>query len=100
MQQIEAVIQPIKLNEVRNALDAMGVEDFMESPVLCHTHRSRPTMSFRGAKFAANIVEKVKLEVIAADEAVEQIVATIGSVARTGDCEGCRIAVRPYREVV
>ena len=57
-------------------------------------------MSFRGAKFAANIVEKVKLEVIAADEAVEQIVATIGSVARTGDCEGCRIAVRPYREVV
>jgi nitrogen regulatory protein PII len=99
MQQIEAVIQPFKLNEVRSALDAMGIEDFMESPILCHTPRSRQTMSFRGATFVANIVEKVKLEVIAADETVGKIVAAIGSIARTGNSEDCRIAIRPYLEV-
>jgi len=100
MQQIEAVIPQFKLTEVRSALDALGIEDFMESPVLCHTHQRQPTLSFRGARFGANIVEKVKLEVIAADEAAGTIAATIGAIARSGKCEDCRIAIRPYREVV
>ncbi len=99
MQQIEAVIQPCKLNEVRNALDEMGIEDFMESPILYHTNQGRPTMKFRGAKFVANIVEKVKLEVVAADETVGKIIEVIGAIARTGNSEDCRIAIRPYREV-
>lgn len=98
MKQIEAVIHQHKLQEVRNALDEMGVEDFMESAVKCHT-QSGPTMSFRGAKFVANIVEKVKLEIIAADESVEKIIEAIGSIARTGNREDCRIAIRPYLEV-
>jgi len=99
MQQIEAVIQPCKLNEVRNALDEMGIEDFTESPILCHTHQSRPAMKFRGAKFVANIAENVKLEVIAADEAVGKIIEVIGAIARTGNSEDCRIAIRPFLEV-
>ena len=100
MQQIEAVIQPIKLNEVRSALEEMGIEDFMESSIKCHTHQGQHLMSFRGARFVANIVEKVKLEVIAADERVGKIVEAIGSIARTGNGADCRIAVRPYLEVV
>jgi len=100
MQQIEAVIHQFKLEEVRNALEEMGIEDFMESSVMCHTHQGKQTMSFRGATFVANIVEKVKLEVIAADEAVGKIVAAIGAIARTGNGEDCRIAVRPYLEVI
>ena len=100
MQEIEAVIHQYKLNEVRSALEEMGIEDFMESSIKCHTHQSRQTMSFRGATLVANIVEKVKLEVIAADESVEKIIEAIGSIARTGNSEDCRIAVRPYQEVV
>jgi len=100
MQQIEAVIQPFKLNEVREILAEMGVGDFMESPVLCHTAQNRQTMSFRGATFVAKTFEKVKLEVIAADEAVAKIVEAIGTIARTGNREDCRIAVRPYAEVI
>ena len=98
MKQIEAVIQQLKLHEVRNALDEMGIEDFMESAIKCHSHHGR-TMSFRGATFVANIVEKVKLEIIAADEAVGEIIEAIGSIARTGHKEDCRIAIRPYLEV-
>ena len=99
MQQIEAVIHQHKLHEVRNALDEMGVEDFMESAVKCHTRHGQ-TLSFRGATFVSNIVEKVKLEIIAADESVEKITEAIGSIARTGRGEDCRIAVRPYLEVI
>ena len=96
---IEAVIQQLKLQEVRNALDEMGIEDFMESAIMCHTHQNGQTMSFRGAKFVANIVEKVKLEIIAADESVEKIIEAIGSVVKGGSPEDCRIAMRPYLEV-
>jgi len=99
MKQIEAVINHLKLQEVRNALDDMGVDDFMESAVKCHTHPTGQTMSFRGATFVANIVEKVKLEIIAADDAVGKIIEAIGAIARTGNSEDCRIAIRPYLEV-
>jgi nitrogen regulatory protein PII len=100
MKQIEAVIHQLKLHEVRNALDELGIEDFMESAIKCHTHRERQTMSFRGATFVANIVEKVKLEIIAADDAAGKIIEAIGAIARTGRSEDCRIAVRPYPEVI
>jgi nitrogen regulatory protein PII len=99
MQQIEAVIHHHKLHEVRNALDEMGIEEFMESAVKCRTHHGQ-TLNFRGAKFVANIVEKVKLEIIAEDESVDKIIEAIGSIARTGRREDCRIAVRPYLEVI
>ena len=100
MKQIEAVIHQLKLHEVRNALDDMGIEDFMESAITCHSHQYGQTMSFRGATFVANIVEKVKLEIIAADESVGKIIEAIGSIARTGRGEDCRIAVRPHLEVI
>ena len=99
MKLIEAVIQQLKLQEVRNALEEMGIEDFMESPVMCHDKQRGQTMMFRGAKFVANIVDKVKLEIIAADDAAGNIIEAIGSIARTGHKEDCRIAIRPYLEV-
>ena len=97
MKQIEAVINNFKLQEVRDALEEMGIEDFMESAILCH--QKGRTMVFRGASFVANIVEKVKLEIIAADESVAGIIETISTITRTGRKEDCRIAIRPYLEV-
>ena len=96
MKLIEAVIQQLKLQDVRNALDEMGIDDFMESSITCH--QKGQIMIFRGASFVANIVDKVKLEIIAADDAVGGIIETIGSLARTGRKEDCRINIRPYLE--
>ncbi len=53
----------------------------------------------RGAMFVANILDRVKLEIVAADESVENIIEAIGAIARTGRKEDCRIAIRPYLEV-
>lgn len=97
MQQIEAVIDQFKLQEVRSALEDMGIEDFMESTIKCH--QKGQVMMFRGATFMANIVEKVKLEIIAADDSVSRIVEAIGAIARTGRKVDCRIAIHPYLEV-
>lgn len=97
MKQIEAVIHQLKLQEVRSALEEMGIDDFMESAIMCH--QKGQTMMFRGASFMANIVEKVKLEIVAADDSVAKIVEAIGSITRTGRKEDCRISIRPYLEV-
>ncbi|RII28466.1 MAG: transcriptional regulator [Geobacter sp.] len=97
MQQIEAVIDQFKLQEVRSALEGMGIEDFTESTIRCH--QKGPVMMFRGAAFRANIVEKIKVEIIAADESVTGIVEAIGAIARTRHKEDCRIAIHPYRGV-
>jgi nitrogen regulatory protein P-II 1 len=99
MKLIEAVIHQFKLQEVRNALDEIGIEDFMESSITCHEHNKGQVMIFRGAKFVANIVEKVKLEIIAADDSVDRIIGAIGDIVKTGHKEDCRIAIRPYIEV-
>ena len=99
MKQIDAVIHQFKLQEVRNALDEMGVEDFTESAIMCHGQQKGPIMTFRGARFVANIVEKVKLEIIAADDSADKIIAVISLIAKTGSKEDCRIALRPYLEV-
>jgi nitrogen regulatory protein P-II 1 len=100
MKQIEAVINRLKLEEVRNALDEIGVEDFMESAVISHSHQKGKVMVFRGARFVANLVEKVKLEIITADDSVGKIIEAIGSIARTERKEDCRIAIRPYLEAI
>lgn len=99
MKLIEAVIQQLKLQEVRNALDEIGVEEFMESAIISHGRKGQ-TMIFRGARYVANIVEKVKLEIIAADDSVDTIIGVIGSIAGTGKRDDCRIAIRPYLEVI
>ncbi|MBJ6725188.1 P-II family nitrogen regulator [Geomesophilobacter sediminis] len=98
MKLIEAVINRLKLPEVRSALDELGVVDCMESSVVCHGSPAR-IMVFRGAKFVADVAEKVKLEIVSADESVERIIDAIGSIGKTGRPGDCRIAIRPYLEV-
>ena len=99
MKQIDAVIPKFMLQEVQNALDEIGVKDFMESAIICHDHQKGQIMIYRGARFVANIVEKVKLEIIAADDSVDKIIKVISSIAKTGSRADCRISLRPYLEI-
>ena len=98
MKLIEAVIEKFKLQEVRSALEDMGVVDFMESTIICHGQKGQ-VMIFRGAKFVANFVEKVKLEIKSADDAAEKVIEAIGCVVKSGRDDDCRIAIRPYLEI-
>ncbi|NVN93407.1 MAG: P-II family nitrogen regulator [Desulfuromonadales bacterium] len=93
---IETVINRFKLEEVRIALNEIGVEDFKEIDVITLGHQKRQVKISRGARFVANLFERVKLQIVAADDSVGKIVEAIGSIARTERKENCRIAIRPY----
>ena len=96
MQQIEAVIDQFKLQEVRDALEDMGIDDFMESTIKCSGKQQ--ALRFRGATFMATSIEKTRIDVIADDNAVAGIIEAIAAIARAGHKDDCRIAVHPCHE--
>ena len=96
MKLIEAIIKPVKLEEVKSALQKIGIEDVMESALICHGRQKGQAMFFRDAEYMADFVEKIKLEIIAADDSVGKIVEVIGNIAKTERMEDCRIFILPF----
>jgi nitrogen regulatory protein P-II 1 len=98
MKLIEAIIKPVKLDEIKSALQNIGIDEFMESVIICHGRQKGQVMFYRGAEYVTNLVEKVKLEIIAADESVGKIIEIIGSLAKTCRREDCLILISPFTE--
>jgi nitrogen regulatory protein PII len=96
MKLIEAIIKPKNLNEVKSALQKIGIDEFMVSTLICHGRQKGQVMIYRGAEYVANFVEKVKLEIIAADDTVGKIIEVIGSIAKTERKEDCRIFILSF----
>ena len=84
MKLVIAVIKPFKLEEVREALTGIGVQGLMVSEVKGYGRQSGHTEIYRGAEYVVNFVPKIKLEIVAPDERVDQVIETISSTARTG----------------
>jgi nitrogen regulatory protein P-II 1 len=93
---IEAVIKPVKLNEVKAALQTIGIESIRERKLICHGRQKAESMLGRGAEYVEYFVEKIKLEIIAADESVGRIIEVIGAIAWTERKEDCRIHILPF----
>ncbi len=83
MKFIIATIKPFKLEEVREALTAIGVRGMMVSEVKGFGAQSGHTEIYRGAEYAVNFVPKVKLEIAVTDSMSEQVVSTIAQTAQT-----------------
>ncbi len=84
MKLIIAVIKPFKLEEVREALTAIGVPGLMVSEVKGYGRQSGHTEIYRGAEYVVNFVPKVKLETVVPDAIAARVVETIAATARTG----------------
>lgn len=84
MKMIIAVIKPFKLEEVRTALSGLGVQGLMVSEVKGFGRQSGHTEIYRGAEYTVNFVPKLKLEIAANDDQVEQVIDTIAKTAQTG----------------
>ncbi len=84
MKYIVATIKPFKLEEVREALTAIGVRGMMVTEIKGFGAQSGHTEIYRGAEYAVNFVPKVKLEIAVADGMVDQVVDTLTKTARTG----------------
>jgi nitrogen regulatory protein PII len=100
MKLIIAVIKPFKLEEVREALTSIGVQGLMVSEVKGYGRQSGHTEIYRGAEYVVNFVPKIKIEIVASDGAVDKIVDTITTSARTGKIGDGKIFVTRVEQAV
>jgi nitrogen regulatory protein PII len=84
MKLIIAVIKPFKLEEVREALTAVGVQGLMVSEVKGYGRQSGHTEIYRGAEYVVNFVPKIKLELVVPDRAAAQVIEALATTAKTG----------------
>ncbi len=84
MKMIIAAIKPFKLDEVREALTAIGVRGMMVSEIRGFGAQSGHTEIYRGAEYAVNFVPKMRLEIVVGDTLADQVIDTITKTARTG----------------
>lgn len=99
MKKITAVIRPEKLEEVRAALEQKGYPGLMLTRIEGHGTQKGLTQQFRGREYTIEMLPKIKLEIVANDSGVEDIVKTVIDVARTGNVGDGKIFVSPVEEV-
>ncbi len=100
MKRITAIIKPFKLDEVREALVAAGVEGLTVSEVKGYGRQKGQTEIYRGAEYQVNFVPKVKLEAVVDDAAVEGAVEAVKKAAATGRIGDGKIFVLPVEDAV
>jgi len=84
MTKIEAIIQVSKLDAVKDALHEVGIEGMTVFEARGHGRQKGHTEFYRGREYTVDLIPKVKLEIVLADEMVEKAVQAITSAARTG----------------
>ena len=100
MKLIIAAIKPFKLDEVREALTAIGVRGMMVTEIKGFGSQSGHTEIYRGAEYAVNFVPKVRLEIVVADALADQVVTTIRTTARTDKIGDGKIFVLDVEQAV
>lgn len=100
MKLIMAIVKPFKLEDVREALTAAGVEGLTVSEVKGYGRQKGQTEIYRGAEYAVNFVPKVMLEAVVDDSAVTSVVEAIKAAASTGKIGDGKIFVIPVEQAV
>ena len=100
MKKVEAIIKPVRLQDVRKALTALGVQGMTVTEVQGFGRHKGYTQVYRGSAFSAQFLPKVKLEVVVGDDLAEKVVDTIVETARTGRIGDGKIFVYPLADVV
>jgi nitrogen regulatory protein P-II 1 len=100
MRKIEAIIKPFKLDEVREALSAMGVTGLTVTEVKGFGRQKGHTELYRGAEYVVDFLPKVKIELVVADGLVDQAIEAIVKSARTGKIGDGKIFVSAVEQVV
>ena len=84
MKKVEAIIKPFKLEEVKDALGDVGIEGMTVSEVKGFGRQKGHTEIYRGSEYTVDFLPKIKLELVVADNKVDEAVATIVKTAKTG----------------
>ena len=100
MKRIEAIIQPYKLDDVREALKAIGVDGMTIYDVRGHGRQKGHKEVYRGQEYEVDLLPKVKVEVVVAEERVDETVKAVVDSARTGKIGDGKVFILPVDEAV
>jgi nitrogen regulatory protein P-II 1 len=100
VKKVEAVIKPFKLDEVKEALNEIGVQGITVSEVKGFGRQKGHTELYRGAEYVVDFIPKIKLEIIVSDAMLPQVVEAIEKSAKTGRIGDGKIFVTPVEAVV
>jgi len=99
MKKIEAIIQPHKLDEVKEALKTAGVDGMTISEVHGHGRQKGHTEVYRGSEYKIDLRPKIKIELVLQDSDLDRIIGVITDSAHTGRIGDGKIFVSPIEEV-
>jgi Nitrogen regulatory protein PII len=100
MKLVTAIIKPFKLDEVREALSALGVQGITVTEVKGFGRQKGHTELYRGAEYVVDFLPKIKVEAAMADELVERAMEAIEAAARTGKIGDGKLFVYDLEQVV
>ena len=100
MKKIEAIVQPFKIDEVKDALTAIGIDGMTISEVRGHGRQKGHTETYRGQEYEIAFLPKIKLEVFVTDARSDEVVKAIVAAARTGKIGDGKIFVSEVMEAV
>ncbi|BDD88469.1 P-II family nitrogen regulator [Desulfofustis limnaeus] len=100
MRKIEAIIKPFKLDDVKDALNEIGIKGMTISEVKGYGRQKGHTEVYRGAEYVVDFIPKIKLEVVVPAEIADQVVEKIRGAANTGKIGDGKIFVMPVERIV
>jgi len=100
VKKVEAIIKPFKLDEVKEALNELGVKGMTISEVKGFGRQKGHTEIYRGAEYVVDFIPKIKIEIVADETLIPRIIDSIVENARTGKIGDGKIFVYPMEEII
>ncbi|MEM6934388.1 MAG: P-II family nitrogen regulator [Pseudomonadota bacterium] len=100
MKKVEAVIKPFKLDEVKESLQEIGIQGLSVMEAKGFGRQKGHTELYRGAEYVVDFLPKVKIEVVVADDLLDQTIEAIVSAAKTGKIGDGKIFVSPVEHAI
>ncbi len=100
MKKVEAIIKPFKLDEVKEALQQIGIQGLTVTEVKGFGRQKGHTELYRGAEYVVDFLPKIKLEIVIDDDMVDKVTETIVTAANTGRIGDGKIFVLPLGESI
>ena len=100
MKKIEAIIKPFKLDDVKEALNEIGIQGLTVSEVKGYGRQKGHKEIYRGAEYVVDFIPKVKVEIIVESDRVDEVAETIRTAANTGKIGDGKIFIMPVEQVI
>jgi len=100
MKKIEAIIKPFKLDDVKDALNEIGIKGMTISEVKGYGRQKGHTEIYRGAEYVVDFIPKIKIEIVVESDIADEVVEQVLKAANTGKIGDGKIFILPIEEVI